>query len=246
MRVYVADAFALLHILDYHIFEQNRLSGAGLANQVKMPSSVVVFHIYQRLVASVKILAQQNSLLGQVERRRSVFGFDIFELGNGRNAFGKMENSGRFGRVEAKGFILVKKAEREFIKKVVQFLALHTSEVQSVALRFGKLHKGAFNFLQNIVRFILAVGGNKNSQIGRHQRMGSFFLNHFGQVFVGRSFLLLFFSYSGSSFWEEESEKIKSPMKEKMPVPVILAFFKASKSFFPFLISSAVFLIFLP
>ena len=55
MWVYIADALALLHVLDNHIFEQNGLSGAGLADEVKMPSPVVVFHIYQRLVASVKI-----------------------------------------------------------------------------------------------------------------------------------------------------------------------------------------------
>ena len=52
-----------------------------------------------------------------------------------------MENSGRFGRVETNGFVFVKKAERKFIKKIIQFFALQTPELQSVALRFGKLQK---------------------------------------------------------------------------------------------------------
>src|SRR3989344_6987619 len=130
-----------------------------------MPSPIVVFHINQRLVAAVKIFAQQNSFLGRIEWRRSVFGLDILKLGDGGNAFGKMENGGHLGRIEIKGLIFVKKAERKFIKKIVQFLALQAPELQSIALRFGELQKSAFNFLQNAVRFFLAVGGNKNSQI---------------------------------------------------------------------------------
>ena len=112
-----------------------------------------------------------------------------------------MKNSGRFGRVETNGFVFVKKAERKFIKRLSNSFALQTPELQSVALRFGKLQKGAFNFLQNSIRFFLAVGGNKNSQVGRHQRAGSFSLNHFGQIFVDRSFLsLVFFLFPGRLF----------------------------------------------
>src|SRR3989344_5107929 len=130
-----------------------------------MASPVIVFHINQRLVSAVKIFAQQNSFLRQIERWRIVFGFNILKLRDGGNAFGKMENGGHFGCVEIKSLIFVKKAERKFIKKIFQFLALQASEIKSVALRFGKLQKGAFNFLQNAVRFFLAVGGNKNPQI---------------------------------------------------------------------------------
>ena len=200
-----------------------------------MPSSVVVFHINQRFVASVKIFTQQNSFLRQIKRRRGIFGFDIFELGDGRNAFRKMKNSGSFGSIETNGFVFVKKAERKFIKRLSNSLPFKPLNFR--ALPCGSVNcKNALSISFKILSdFFLAVGGNKNSQVGRHQGTGSFFFNHLGKVFVGSSFFLLFFSYSGSSFLEEEPENIKSPIKEKTPVPVILAFFKASKVFSLFL-----------
>ena len=66
MRVYVADALALLHILNNHIFEQNGLSGAGLADQIKMTPPVIVFHIDQRLVAPIKILPSKIPSWGRL------------------------------------------------------------------------------------------------------------------------------------------------------------------------------------
>ena len=200
-----------------------------------MPSSVVVFHIYQRLVASVKILAQQNSLLGQVERRRSVFGFDIFELGNGRNAFGKMENSGRFGRVEAKGFILVKKAEREFIKRL-------SNSLPFTLLKFKALPCGSVNCIKALsISFKILSDLSWLSAETRILKLADTSgWEAFSSIILARSSLAVlsfscFFHIRGRLFWEEESEKIKSPMKEKMPVPVILAFSKLQKVFSLFL-----------
>ena len=45
-----------------------------------------------------------------------------------------MENGGHLGRIEANGFVFVKKTERKFVKKIIQFLAFQVSELQSVAL----------------------------------------------------------------------------------------------------------------
>src|SRR3989338_4746616 len=69
VRVYHADAVALLNVLHNHIFHQRRLAGARLTDDIEMPQAVIGSDEDVCLRISVGVDAEKRACRRQIERR---------------------------------------------------------------------------------------------------------------------------------------------------------------------------------
>ncbi len=93
MRIDKGDALTVLNILDDHVFDEARLTGACLADDIRMAEAVRRCESHFILLRSVSIDAEYDSLARHLHRRRRLLRIGFLELTGGRHTLGgEVEN----------------------------------------------------------------------------------------------------------------------------------------------------------